>query len=128
MTDYPRSLALWAGTTDDARLADDDATRAAYWDSCRKAIRQAEPQQQEQLVAEVAANAQAASSLSEVNVDVVPAGGDANIMAARPLHECRWQARYGSGPNTVRMEREYTATELMNVVPEVFGGVAALGG
>lgn len=133
MTDYPHSLALWAGTTDEARLSDDETERAAYWDSFREAIRKAELQLQKQLDAEVAANADAVSAVGASAC--VAAGGSSSssttstsILAPRPLGECRSQARYGSGPDTVRMGREYTAAELMPIVPEVFdAGRVALG-
>ena len=132
MTDYPRSLALWAGTTDEARLSDDETERAAYWDSFREAIRKAELQLQKQLDAEVAANADAVSAVGASAG--VAAGGSSttttstSILAPRPLGECRSQARYGSGPDTVRMGREYTAAELMSIVPEDFdAGRVALG-
>lgn len=129
VTDYPRSLALWAGTTDEARLADDETTRAGYWDSFRNAIRQAELHQQEELDAEVAADAEeaaadAAASAAGGGSAGIPAGG--GILAARPLSECRSRARYGSGAGTVRMGREYSAAELMPIVPEVFGARGAV--
>lgn len=128
VTDYPRSLAQWAGTTDEARLSDDETARAAYWDSFRQAIRQAEQQQQQQQVAEDVASA-AAANASEVVASAASAGsgGGGGSMTARPLDKCRSQARYGSGPDTVRMGKEYTAAELMPVIPEVFGGHVALG-
>ncbi|CAN0541506.1 unnamed protein product [Ectocarpus sp. 12 AP-2014] len=123
VTDYPRSLALWAGTTDGARLADDNAERQQYWASFRQAIRQAEHrlgQQQERKDALVQAAEEEAQRVDDGS------GGDVTA-AARPLSECRSQARYGSGPDMVRMGREYTAGELLQIVPQVFGVHPAAG-
>lgn len=118
MTDYPRSLALWAGTSDDARLSEDETERASYWTSFRQAIRRVEmeTQLQEELDAYPAAEAGGAD---EAAAPDVVGGGDTTT--ARPLSTCQSQARYGSGPNTVRMGKEYTAAELKPIVPELFG-------
>lgn len=124
VTDYPRSLALWAGTTDGARLADDDAERQQYWASFRQAIRQAEHQlgqQQEQRDAVIQATE------GEEEAQRADDGFGDVTTAARPLSECRSQARYGSGPDTVRMGKEYTAGELLQIVPQVFGVRPAAG-
>ncbi|CAN0348577.1 unnamed protein product, partial [Pylaiella littoralis] len=48
VTDYPRSMAIWAGTTDDARLSDDETERAGYWTSLRQATRRVETETQQQ--------------------------------------------------------------------------------
>ncbi|CAB1110589.1 unnamed protein product [Ectocarpus sp. CCAP 1310/34] len=122
VTDYPRSLALWAGTTDGARLADDNAERQQYSESLRQAIRQAEHrlgQQQERKDALVQATEEEAQRADNGSGDVTT--------AARPLSECRSQARYGSGPDMVRMGKEYTAGELLQIVPQVFGVRPAAG-
>ncbi|CBN77500.1 conserved unknown protein [Ectocarpus siliculosus] len=124
VTDYPRSLALWAGTTDGARLDDDDAERQQYWASFRQAIRQAEHrlgQQQEQRDAFVQATEQ------EEEAQRADDGFGDVTTAARPVSECRSQARYGSGPDMVRMGKEYTAGELLQIVPQVFGVRPAAG-
>ncbi|CAN0379500.1 unnamed protein product [Ectocarpus sp. 8 AP-2014] len=124
VTDYPRSLALWAGTTDGARLAEDEAEREQYWASFREAIRQAEHrlgQQQEQRDAVVQATEQ------EEEAQRADDGRGDVTTAARPLSECRSQARYGAGPDMVRMGKEYTADELLQIVPQVFGVRPAAG-
>lgn len=125
MTDFPRSVALWAGTTDDARLDNDETKIADYWDSIRRAIRRAETYQAEQQQGRYGAEGGATGAEVEVDPET---SGSASLgrtggegVAARPHSECRSQARYGSGPDTVRMGKEYTAAELRRVVPEVFG-------
>lgn len=122
MTDFPRSLALWAGTTDGARLSADEAERAGYWESFRLAIRQAELRQQEQLQSahETTAAAEETVSAGVEAASGTPSDASGGI-SARPLSACRTQARYGAGPDTVRMGREYTAAELRAVAPEAFG-------
>ncbi|CAN0307842.1 unnamed protein product, partial [Ectocarpus sp. 6 AP-2014] len=124
VTDFPRSLALWAGTTDGARLDDDSAERQRYWASFRQAIRQAEHrlgQQQEQREAIVQATEQ------EEEAQRADDGFGDVTTAARPVSECGSQARYGSGPDMVRMGKEYTAGELLQIVPQVFGVRPAAG-
>lgn len=124
MTDYPRSLALWAGTTDDARLADDEAERQQYWTSFRQAIRRAEHRlgQQQEREDTLVQDTEAAEEAQRAD----DGAGDVTA-AARPLSECRSQARYGSGSDTVRMGREYTAAELLQIVPDAFGVRPAAG-
>ncbi|CAM9527256.1 unnamed protein product [Sphacelaria rigidula] len=109
VTDYPRSLAVWAGTTDEARTGD-TSEQAAYWDAVRQSARRAQYS--------FLSNTKVLSDQDDATIreSTYPSVG----IAARFSSPCAAQARYGAAAGMVRMNREYTEAILKSIVPSVF--------
>lgn len=103
VTNFPASLALWAGVDDAGRVAVDDTTEAhgketnvsykahdKFWDGIRHAIRSAEA--------------------NRPNLEALSSYG--------PPFKCKARARFGAGPDSARINRQWKALDIAKAIAD----------